>query len=602
MRQIMLPSVILIIVLAWASDVVAAQAADPDLIPEARRVLDYLESVYGKKTLSGMASYGGWRTVFEVCGRAPVIYSVDAFGWNKPKFGPSYNRVLESAIETSRDWWHENGGIVSMQFHWGKPGDPNGSAWVSGEKGTGPVDVAKTVTAGSPEHRVAMDELRRTADVLEQLAVARVPVLWRPLHEIDGGWFWWTDVDQPENTAALWRMIFDYFVKERRLHNLIWVYSAGLKPGNLKRSTPLDEEIAYRKRFYPGARYVDIAGIDIYPNSYYGWGSFTDDTYRKAFDLMKQVAPGKMLALCESAAIPNPDLQQKQGPGWLYCLPWFAGDRQNSPEWIRKTFPHDYVLTLDELPRLAPHNVAPNVRLIQPTDGAQIESSTVQLRAHAGDRDGNLKEVEFYLLPGPWKNWFLRDADDMQKALANAKRLGEGDMAPGGDALSVWTNAPAGLYSVVAVANDTQGTVSMSNVARIIVGLKNLAPGARVQASSDSAGASCAVDGDLFSSWSGEKKGEQWLSVDLGSEQTIGAVVVAWSKAYARSFNVQVSTDAATWKDVFRNDNKRIWHGDSDVIRFEPEKGRYIRLVCREPGTGWGGYVVYEFAVFSSVP
>jgi hypothetical protein len=37
---------------------------DPDLIPEARKVLDYLESIYGKKTLLGMSSWSGY-TVYE---------------------------------------------------------------------------------------------------------------------------------------------------------------------------------------------------------------------------------------------------------------------------------------------------------------------------------------------------------------------------------------------------------------------------------------------------------------------------------------------------------------------------------------------------------
>jgi beta-mannanase len=76
-----------------------------------------------------------------------------------------------------------------------------------------------------------MRDLKGHADYLEQLAKARVPVLWRPLHEIEGGWFWWTDSEKPENTAALWRFMFDYFTKERKLHNLIWVYAAALRCG-----------------------------------------------------------------------------------------------------------------------------------------------------------------------------------------------------------------------------------------------------------------------------------------------------------------------------------------------------------------------------------
>jgi mannan endo-1,4-beta-mannosidase len=81
-----------------------------------------------------------------------------------------------------------------------------------------------------------------TADYLKQLADARVPVLWRPLHEIDGSWFWWTDAETPENTAALWRLMFDYFVNERELHNLIWVYNRKLTTELLSDHLSADEQ------------------------------------------------------------------------------------------------------------------------------------------------------------------------------------------------------------------------------------------------------------------------------------------------------------------------------------------------------------------------
>jgi mannan endo-1,4-beta-mannosidase len=29
------------------------------------------------------------------------------------------------------------------------------------------------------------------AGYLKQLWEARVPILWRPYHEVNGGWFWW---------------------------------------------------------------------------------------------------------------------------------------------------------------------------------------------------------------------------------------------------------------------------------------------------------------------------------------------------------------------------------------------------------------------------
>jgi beta-mannanase len=70
---------------------------------------------------------------------------------------------------------------------------------------------------------VARPEAPRQSFTAQQLANACVHVLWRTLHEIDSGWFSWTDGKHPENTAALWRMMLDYFVKERKLSNLIRV-------------------------------------------------------------------------------------------------------------------------------------------------------------------------------------------------------------------------------------------------------------------------------------------------------------------------------------------------------------------------------------------
>jgi mannan endo-1,4-beta-mannosidase len=72
------------------------------------------------------------------------------------------------------------GGIVTLHYHWMKPGNPEGSAWVGGGRGTGSVDLAKAVTPRMEEHRAVMADLSVTADYLKQLADARVPVLWRP--------------------------------------------------------------------------------------------------------------------------------------------------------------------------------------------------------------------------------------------------------------------------------------------------------------------------------------------------------------------------------------------------------------------------------------
>ena len=74
----------------------------------------------------------------------PAIYGNDAFGWNKPKWGPSYCKVLQAAMDSTGalglvagERWHSPAPLI---LHWGKPGDPNGSAWVGRQ------------TRGAPPH------------------------------------------------------------------------------------------------------------------------------------------------------------------------------------------------------------------------------------------------------------------------------------------------------------------------------------------------------------------------------------------------------------------------------------------------------------------
>ena len=612
----------LMVLLAGTMTVGAARAVEPvdgELIPEACKVLDYLASVNGKQTVSASVSgVAGW--LQETTGRLPAIQGFDLSGWNSPTWGKSYTPVVENTMEAVKAWW-ARGGIVQMQFHWKNPTRPDGSAWAGlpPGKGTGPVDCAAAIKPGTPVNLALMADLKKNADYLQKLADAHIPILWRPFHEIDGGWFWWTDKEQPENTAALWRLMYDYLVKERKLHNLIWVYSAGVNAGGYnklvkKEARTLEGEAAFRKRSYPGAQYVDIAGIDIYPGG--GYGQPTEDVYPRAFEIMQQVAPGKMLAMCESGVPLNPDLMQQKGPKWLYNLQWFEGEAA----WDRKVYSHEYIITFEKLPTLTPHHATPCVRLLAPADGANIATGAVQLRAEALARGGALAKVEFYRLDGAWKNWFIASAKEKDDALKSAQLIGTATAAP---FTCEWKNPPAGLHNVIAKATDAQNASEISNIGRVAVGVKNLAIGCKVTASSKPESAAKATDGDLFSAWNGERGGakpaakksakkpptepaakpsEQWLAVDLGSEQTVGAVSIAWWKAYAKSYQVQLSSDGAAWKDVYSTSKKSEFLGNTDVIRFEPQMARHVRLLCTQPGTDWGGYTVYELGVYASLP
>jgi mannan endo-1,4-beta-mannosidase len=596
-------------VFAAAQLAAAAEPADPNLIPEARKLLDYLESVQGKRLLTGISGCldSQPRTVLHMTGREPAISGDDVAGFHR-KWDETYRKVLQGTVDKANHWWHVKGGIVTLHYHWMKPGNPEGSAWVGGGRGTGKLDLAKAITPGTEEHRAVMADLSVTADYLKQLADARVPVLWRPLHEIDGSWFWWTDAETPENTAALWRLMFDYFVSERKLHNLIWVYNAAHVTHGWKRADgTLDEEVAHRKRFYPGAKYVDIASIDTYANPKLGWGASWEDARRPAYEMMQQVAPGKILAVGEDSALLNPHIAQKDGPAWLYCLAWWTGGKSNPAEWMRETFNHEHLLTLDELPLMVEGNVMPNVRITEPADGAELRETDVQLSGFAGDRNANLKSVMIHSLPAPWRNWFLRSDDAVIGSFPDSTTLGEASLSPDGRWTFIWKDAPTGIYNVAAFARDADGLVACSNVVRVTVGLENLARGSKATASSTSPhgdSLEAAIDGDPNSMWWSDKDqpDPQWLCVDLGDEKTVGGASATWWKAYPKDYAVETSVDGNAWREVAKVEDRRNYHGDMDVFRFEPVEARYVRLNCRNPAVTWQAYTVFEFGVYEAVP
>ena len=159
----------------------------------------------------------------------------------------------------------------------------------------------------------------------------------------------WSDTYRRTLQRAIDRSKAWYLVvNQRKLDNLIWVYSSALKAGGHGKDV---EAIEYRRRFYPGDRYVDIAGIDIYINAWFGWPHYEQSAYRRAWDIIRQIAPDKMHALCECQGIPDPDLMAADAPVWLYCLPWYVGgENWNPPEWVEQVYQHELMITLDQLP------------------------------------------------------------------------------------------------------------------------------------------------------------------------------------------------------------------------------------------------------------
>src|SRR5579859_7695018 len=107
--------------------------------------------------------------------------------------------------------------------------------------------------------------------------------------------------------------------------------------------------------------------------------------------------------------------------------------------------------------------------------------------------------------------------------------------------------------------------------------------------------ASNAVDGNLGTRWSSAFSDPQWLEVDLGSVQSICQVTLNWEAAYGKAFQIQTSTDNATWTPVF---STTTGTGGTQTLTVSGS-GRYIRMFGTARGTQYG-YSLFEFQVFGT--
>ncbi|WP_081687545.1 glycosyl hydrolase [Glycomyces tenuis] len=303
---------------------------DPDATPEARELLADIAANYGENILSGQQDVADVEWVEQNVGKAPAVMGVDMMDY-------SPSRVERGTVGTDVDAalpWAERGGIVTFTWHWNAPTgliDEPGKEWWRGfYTDATTFDVAAALAdKESEEYQLLLRDIDAISEELLRLQDAGVPVLWRPLHEAEGGWFWW-GAKGPEPAKELWRIMYDRMVDHHGLHNLLWVWNST------------------QTEWYPGNDVVDIISADAYPQA----GDFgpISGTYEKLVEL---VGDEKPVALTENGSIPDPDLLEAYEADWSWFNTW-AGDFirdgvHNPPSHLEHVYNHPRVITLDEL-------------------------------------------------------------------------------------------------------------------------------------------------------------------------------------------------------------------------------------------------------------
>jgi hypothetical protein len=296
---------------------------------ETKALYGYMLSQFGKNIISGQTHdyYGqiqnltGWSPMLRV---GDMQHFTDGYPYLWQDDHHTFGKDDDGTVDELISWYNstDKKGIVSLQWHWHSP--------TGGEAGTNTFytdqttfDVTKAVTEGTQENTDIIRDIDDIAIQLKKFEDAGVPILWRPLHEAGGAWFWW-GAKGPAACLKLYDILYDRLQNVHQLHNLIWVWS-----------TPETD-------WYPGNDKVDIVGYDSYP------GSFNYGTQKNYFDKLYHLTGGeKLVAMSENGPIPDPDDCLELDAPWSWFMSWndltFS---QNTSEHLQDVYDNTRVLKI----------------------------------------------------------------------------------------------------------------------------------------------------------------------------------------------------------------------------------------------------------------
>ncbi|MDR0984412.1 MAG: glycoside hydrolase, partial [Ruminococcus sp.] len=335
--------------------------ANPNATDETQGLMNYLASVYTKNILSGQQEiykYGPhefeyeFEWLLETTGKSPAIRAFDFLNYSNPCVGANTNESYnfgddDGTIERMIDWTNTKNGIVTASWHITVP--KNFAGYTLGDRVewadyTYEDDMSDFVAAnvyidGTKEnefYKTALDKLAGGMQILED---EKIPLIWRPLHEAQGQWFWWSG-EGPEVYVELWKYTYNYLVKEKGLDNLIWEWNGYAQADN--------------QLWYPGDDYVDLVAYDKY-NALDTNGDWKDDTPNESaisstfYDLVGSFGQ-KMIAMSENDTVPSLKNLVDGKAYWLYFCPWYESPEAqfltvlNDPNTLSELYNSEYCI------------------------------------------------------------------------------------------------------------------------------------------------------------------------------------------------------------------------------------------------------------------
>ena len=296
---------------------VAESLCNPDADAETQRLYAFLRDQWGKTILTGQYASDGsnpeLNLIYRITGQLPAI-----------RFGMLGTGDDRAQTDAAIDWSVYTHGIVGLMWQWNAPGtdsvytdetdfrlysallrkDPASVAKLTPEQAAAAVECG----ALSKEAQMLLQDIDTVAESLKKLDQMHIPVLWRPLHEAGGGWYWW-GASGREAYQKLWSLLWHRLTDYHQLNNLIWVWNG--------------QSAAY---LVPESTY-DIAALDVYLQPRMAFGS----RYEQFISLARITDSKKLLALSECSTLPDPEMMKLDESVWLFFGLWY-GDYLMKPD------------------------------------------------------------------------------------------------------------------------------------------------------------------------------------------------------------------------------------------------------------------------------
>ncbi len=330
---------------------VTKELCNPNANKKTKKIYRYLTEIYGKRTLSGQCTDYGNNTETDALylglGKYPAVRTFD-FIYDSMSF--CHNNPSAKDAELAIDWSRE-GGLVAFDWHWYAP---YGKCEFYTEKTDfmlsnavtdknlaqlDLVEIEKMYNEGeiSVEAFKIVEDIDNISSLMKGMEKENVTVMWRPLHEASGGWFWW-GASGADSYKWLWKLMYERMTDYHKLNNLIWVWNG------------------QDKDWYPGDEYCDIAAIDIYNNAHdYGTSPATLE------DITGWTGGRKLVTMSECATMPDSDLIVRDNAYWLWFAVWNwdyivvngtteLSEAYTSLDMMKKVYSSEVIITRDELP------------------------------------------------------------------------------------------------------------------------------------------------------------------------------------------------------------------------------------------------------------